>query len=129
MRTAFLALSICMLIGASGARAQQQDVIIRGGWRFDTAKETMVKNTGIVVHGGTFIEVGANLQGRDLSDAKLVDLKDDQFILPGLFAMHGHYNVDLFGKGRVDEEHYIPMIYLANGVTSTWPAGEFDPEG
>src|SRR5205823_8510250 len=84
-------------------RAQQQDVVIRGGWRFDTAKETMVRNTGIVVRDGTFIEVGANLQGRDLSKAKVVDLKDDEYILPGLFDMHGHYNVDLFGKGRVDE--------------------------
>jgi N-acetylglucosamine-6-phosphate deacetylase len=129
VRNSLLFVIALAFLGARAARAQQQDVIIRGGWRFDTAKETMVKNTGIVVRGGMFMEVGANLQGRDLSSAKVIDLKDDQYILPGLFDMHGHYNVDLFGKGRVDEEHYIPMIYLANGVTSTWPAGEFDPEG
>ncbi len=129
IRNSLLTLTAFVLLGASTTRAQEQDVIIRGGWRFNTTTGLMVKNTGIVVRGGTFMEVGANLTGRNLSAAKVIDIKDDQYILPGLFDMHGHYNVDLFGKGRVDEEHYIPMIYLANGVTSTWPAGEFDPEG
>jgi imidazolonepropionase-like amidohydrolase len=30
---------------------------------------------------------------------------------------------------RSDEYTYNPLIFLANGVTSTFPAGEYDPEG
>ena len=40
------------------------------------------------------------------------------------------YGVDLFGEGRVDEYTVNPLLFLANGVTSTcFPAGEVDPEG
>jgi imidazolonepropionase-like amidohydrolase len=59
-------------------------------------------------------------------------LDRDQTILPGLFDLHAHYAVDLFGGrggGRVDEYTANPLIFLANGVTSTFPAGEVDPEG
>jgi imidazolonepropionase-like amidohydrolase len=50
-------------------------------------------------------------------------------VLPGLFDLHAHYAIDLFGEGRVDEYEVNPVIFLANGVTSTFPAGEVDPEG
>jgi imidazolonepropionase-like amidohydrolase len=33
------------------------------------------------------------------------------------------------GGVRSDEYTYNPLIFLANGVTSTFPAGEYDPEG
>src|SRR5262249_2766011 len=74
-------------------------------------------------------EVGANLTGRDLSKARVIDLDDTATILPGMFDLHAHHNMNLVGGGRVDEFVYNPIIYLANGVTSTWPAGEFNPEG
>jgi imidazolonepropionase-like amidohydrolase len=47
--------------------------------------------------------------------------------MPGLFDLHAHYAVDLFGEGRVDEYRVNPVLFLANGVTSTFPAGEVDP--
>jgi len=46
-----------------------------------------------------------------------------------LFDLHAHYAVDLFGAGRVDEYTANPLIFLGNGITSTFPAGEVDPEG
>jgi imidazolonepropionase-like amidohydrolase len=104
-------------------------VVIRGGWLFTGIADARVRNTGIVVANGKFAEVGANLSGRDLSKARVIDLDDNATILPGLFDLHAHYNVRLFAGGRVDEFTYNPLIFLANGVTSTWPAGEFDPEG
>ncbi len=42
--------------------------------------------------------------------------------------MHAHYNLDLIDKGRVEEVVYNGIVFLANGVTTTWSAGEFYPE-
>jgi imidazolonepropionase-like amidohydrolase len=106
-----------------------QEIVIRGGWLFTGTGDARVRNTGIVVRNGKFLEVGADLTGRDLSQAQVIALGDDVTILPGMFDMHAHHNMALVGGGRVDEFNYNPIIWLANGVTSTWPAGEFNPEG
>jgi imidazolonepropionase-like amidohydrolase len=108
---------------------QPGDVIVRGGWLFDSIRDDVRRNSGIVVRNGDFLEVDANLAGRDLGSARVVDLADDEYILPGLIDLHAHYAVDLFGAGRVDEYTVNPLLFLANGVTSTFPAGEVDPEG
>lgn len=108
---------------------QPGDIILRGGWLFDSIRDGVRRNTGIVVRNGEFLEVDANLAGRDLGAARVVNLADDEYILPGLFDLHAHYAVDLFGAGRVDEYTVNPLLFLANGVTSTFPAGEVDPEG
>jgi len=106
-----------------------QEIVIRGGWLFDGVSDTRVRNTGIVIRNGKFFEVNANLTGRDLSQARVITLTDDMTILPGMFDLHAHHNMALVGAWRVDEFTYNPIIWLANGVTSTWPAGEFNPEG
>jgi len=108
---------------------QAGDIILTGGQLFDSVRGTLVPNTAIVVRQGIFLEVGASLAGRETSAATLVRLADDETILPGLFDLHAHYAIDLFGEGRVDEYTINPIIFLANGVTSTFPAGEVDPEG
>lgn len=105
------------------------DIVFVGGQRFDTVREAMVPNTGIVVRSGMLLEVDAKLAGRDTSAARLVQLTADQFVLPGLFDLHAHYAIDLFNAGRVDEFTVNPVVFLGNGVTSTFPAGEVDPEG
>jgi imidazolonepropionase-like amidohydrolase len=108
---------------------QAGDVLITGGQLFDGTRDTLVPNTGIVVRRGIFLEVGANLAGRDTSAATVVALAPDETVLPGLFDLHAHYAIDLFGEGRVDEYTVNPLIFLANGVTSTFPGGEVDPDG
>ena len=105
------------------------DVVVRGGWLFDSLRDGVRRNSGIVIRNGILLEVDANLAGRDLTAARVVDVPDDNYILPGLFDLHAHYAVDLFGEGRVDEYTVNPLLFLANGVTSTFPAGEVDPEG
>jgi imidazolonepropionase-like amidohydrolase len=105
------------------------DIVITGGRLFDAVGDTVRPNTGIVIRRGVLMEVGANLNGRDLSAAQVIRLADDETVMPGLFDLHAHYAVDLFGAGRVDEYTANPLIFLANGVTSTFPAGEVDPEG
>ena len=108
---------------------QAGDLVITGGQLFDSVRDTTAPNTGLVIRNGVLLEVGTTLAGRDLSAATIVRLTNDEYILPGLFDLHAHYAVDLFGEGRVDEYTANPLVFLANGVTSTFPAGEVDPEG
>jgi imidazolonepropionase-like amidohydrolase len=105
-------------------------VIIRGGWIFTAASDTVERNRGIFVRAGKILVTNGDMAGEDTAGAHVVTLSDDEYVLPGFFDMHAHYNMTL-GEGgiRQDEYTYNPLIFLANGVTSTFPAGEYDPEG
>ena len=54
---------------------QAGDIVITGGQLFDSVRDTLAPNTGIVVRRGIFLEVGANLTGRDTSAATVVQLE------------------------------------------------------
>jgi imidazolonepropionase-like amidohydrolase len=105
------------------------DTVIIGGSIFTGLGDTMAPNTGIVVRSGIFQSVGINLTNVDLTGANVIRLTNTDYIIPGLFDLHAHYAMDLFGQQRVDEYTVNPVVFLANGVTSTFPAGEVDPEG
>jgi len=129
-----IALALACTAAAGGAAAptqalQRGDIVITGGSLFDGIRDDIVPNTGILVRSGIFLEVGADFAARDLSAATVIRLADDEYVLPGLFDLHAHYAVDLFGEGRVDEYVANPLVFLGNGVTTTFPAGEVDPEG
>ncbi|MGH7501179.1 MAG: amidohydrolase family protein [Longimicrobiales bacterium] len=105
------------------------DIVLRGGWLFDATGDARQRNTGIVIRNGALFAVGADLRRADLSVARVIDVAEQETVVPGFFDLHAHYAVDLFGEGRVDEYEVNPVVFLANGVTSTFPAGEVDPEG
>ena len=122
-----------LLILALSAVAQwseppAEEIIVRGGWLFDGVSDTRRQNTGIVIRDGKFAEVDANLQEQVLGAANVIDLTDADTILPGMIDLHAHYNFDLVDVGRTEEVIYNGIIFLANGVTSTWSAGEYYPE-
>ncbi len=113
---------------AQWADPEPGELIIRGGWLFDSVQDTRRRNTGIVIRDGKIVEVDADVQQRILSAANVVELQDSETILPGMIDLHAHYNLDLVDVGRVEEVVYNGIIFLANGVTSTWSAGEYYPE-
>jgi imidazolonepropionase-like amidohydrolase len=119
--TLLLIVSFCVVTHAQ----QNADLIITGGHYFDVETGTMVPNTGIAVAGERFLGVG--IAPKDFKAEKTIKLEDDQFVLPGLIDCHAHYNVRLVKKRR-EEYRVMPVIYLANGVTTTFSCGEFDPE-
>ena len=126
--------ALILLLVFSTTYAQWSDppsdeIVIRGGWLFDGISNTRRQNTGIVIRGGKIVEVDADLQGKVLLTAtSVVDLTDSETVLPGMIDLHAHYNFDLVDVGRVEEVVYNGIIFLANGVTSTWSAGEYYPE-
>jgi imidazolonepropionase-like amidohydrolase len=108
--------------------AAAQDVLVRGGWLFDGTGDEVVPNPGIFVRASKFIAVGGHISSFETATTHVIELGEDDYILPGLFDLHAHYAIDLFGEGRVDDTRSYPIIFLANGVTSTYPAGAVDPD-
>ena len=77
---------------------------------------------------GKIIYVDRSLEKDIASTIKIIELSDSETILPGMIDLHAHYNFDFIDQGRVEEVVNNGIIFLANGVTSTWSAGESDPE-
>ena len=105
---------------------QERDLLLTGGWLFAATGDTRVRNPGILVRAGKLLRVGGDLS--IAADADTIRVASDETILPGMFDLHAHYGVDLFGGGRVDETAAYPELFLANGVTATFPAGEHRPD-
>ncbi|OEK06914.1 hypothetical protein BFP71_04465 [Roseivirga misakiensis] len=102
-----------------------QNLYIKGGHYFDTETGAMIENNGIVIRSGKFVSVNQRLDNTE--EYEVVTLSDDQYLLPGIFDLHAHYRVTFDGVRR-DEVEANPVIFLANGVTSTFPGGEIQPE-
>ncbi|WP_425639608.1 amidohydrolase family protein [Algoriphagus yeomjeoni] len=99
-----------------------QNLAIKGGWVFDTPSKTFLKNPGLYVKDGVFVN-----EGESLKDWKTLSFSDEDYILPGLIDLHAHYRVSNGGQA-FDDTVAMPKIFLANGITSTFPAGEIEPE-
>src|SRR5687768_3608509 len=121
---------VASLLTATRPALGQTPVIIRGGWVFTATSDQVVRNRGIFVRGGVFQVVNGDIAPADTQGARVITLADSDYVLPGLIDVHAHYNMTLGPNGvRSDEYRYNPIIFLANGVTSTFPSGEYNPEG
>ena len=119
---------VSALIIASCGSGQSNRIVITGGSLFDSVADHARPNTGIIIENDRIIEVDADLDEADLKKYHVIELGEDEFIIPGMFDLHAHHTVDLFGRGRVDETNYYSTIFLANGVTSVFSCGEMDPD-
>jgi imidazolonepropionase-like amidohydrolase len=124
----FTVLLISSFAQAQEAEKQADQIIIRGGWLFDGISDTRRRNSGIVIQNGKITGVDIKGEQQAQANATIIELEPSETILPGMFDLHAHYNLDLVDKGRVEEVVHNGTIFLANGVTSTWSAGEYYPE-
>ena len=113
---------------AQWSEPSEGQLVIRGGWLFDGLSDELRPNTGIVIRDGKIVDVDADVEQEVLSTANVIELADTDTVLPGMIDLHAHYNLDLVDEGRVEEVVYNGIVFLANGVTSTWSAGEYYPE-
>jgi imidazolonepropionase-like amidohydrolase len=123
-----LVVSLSVLMNAQANEGADARLVIRGGWLFDGISETRRRNVGLVIQNGVITGVDVDGVQEALAGANVIVLADSETLLPGLFDLHAHYNLDLVDKGRVEEVAYNGIIFLANGVTSTWSAGEYYSE-
>ena len=126
-----ITLLVCLtpaLVRAQATETEAGLLLIRGGWLFDGISNTRRRNSGIVIRGSKIAALDVTADQRNFAHATVIELAESETILPGLIDLHAHYNLDLVDKGRVEEVVNNGIIFLANGVTSTWSAGEFYPE-
>lgn len=123
-----LVASIPVLAPAYADEMKKDLLVVKGGWLFDGISDTRRRNSGIVIQSGKITAVDVDLDEQALAGARIIKLADTETILPGMIDLHAHYNLDLVDNGRVEEVAYNGIIFLANGVTSTWSAGEYYPE-
>jgi imidazolonepropionase-like amidohydrolase len=124
---------IALLVLPLSVRAQDDVessdlLVIRGGWLFDGISDARRRNTGIFIRRGKIESIDVEAGQQIPPGARIIDLTDDETVLPGMIDLHAHYNLDFLDKGRVEEVVSNGTIFLANGVTSTWSAGEYYPE-
>ncbi|MYI23090.1 MAG: hypothetical protein F4043_10335, partial [Gammaproteobacteria bacterium] len=112
-----------------GAPAASDVTVVWGGGLFDGTGDAVVPNPGIVMAEGRFRAVDAVAASEAVAaGATVVEVGDGEVILPGMLDLHAHFHLDLLGEGRVDETTVYPALFLANGVTSTFPNGEASPD-
>ena len=125
-----LVATIIFLMLTSMVKAQTDPVYIKGGSYFDVHTEQMVKNEGILVRGGRFYRVGEEPSQEKAGEYETIELSEEEYILPGIVDVHAHYRIDAFGSDKleeIDEFKYNALVYLANGVTSTFANGVYYP--
>ena len=128
---AFLALvaAACSPAGEEAVPASSGVTVVWGGGLFDGTGDAVATNPGIVVADGRFQAVDAVAASEAVAaGAAVVEVAEGEVILPGLIDLHAHFHLDLLGEGRVDETTVYPALFLANGVTSTFPNGEASPD-
>ena len=114
---------------AQNSAMQRQPIVIRGGHLFTGTGDAVIPNRGILIVAGRLMAVDRPITASEMAGARIIDLRETEYVLPGLFDVHAHYNMTLGPRGiRTDEWQYNPLIFLANGVTSTFPAGEYEPD-
>jgi len=116
------------LVLAQWVEGQSDRLVIRGGWLFDSVSDERRPNTGIVIEDGIIVAVDVDAEQQVLSTANVIELAGTDTVLPGMIDLHAHYNMDLVDNGRAEEVVYNGIVFLANGVTATWSAGEYFPE-
>lgn len=120
---------LCFLllsVGATRPAGAQSTTVLRGGKLFDVTDGTVIDNPGLVTRSGKIVARGTT--DLDTTGARTVQLDSSHVVLPGLIDLHAHYAVDFFGEGRVEEREGYPLLFLANGATTTFTAGELQPK-
>tara|TARA_B100000768_G_scaffold33133_1_gene31742 strand:+ start:1816 stop:3270 length:1455 start_codon:yes stop_codon:yes gene_type:complete len=126
--TLFLIFPMPALASDNNGSVDTEPLLIRGGWLFDGISDARRRNSGILVEGGNIIGVDLPSNIPSTMPVQVIELAESETILPGLIDLHAHYNLDLIDQGRAEEVVYNGIVFLANGVTATWSAGEFFPE-
>lgn len=119
MKKNFAFAALLVMLGSH--QVYSQNLLVKGGWVFDTSSKSFQKNSGIYIEDGLFVEEKGARGWEELN------LSDEDYVLPGLIDLHAHYRVSYEGKA-FDDTVAMPKIFLANGITSTFPAGEIEPE-
>lgn len=118
MKTKTLFISLFIGFQLSG-----QNIYIQGGWLFTGLEDDVIENPGLLIQRGKIIAIGNQTPNNEY---EVLNLTSEDYVLPGIIDLHAHYRVEGIETVR-DDTIAMPKIFLANGVTTTFPAGEIEP--
>lgn len=101
-----------------------QNLYITGGSILNVEDGEVLPNPGIQIISGKIFKLG------ELSvfpEYKQLVLEADDYVIPGLIDLHAHYRV-VYKQLAHDDTVVMPKLFLANGITATFPAGEVQPK-
>lgn len=104
--------------------SQSQNLIIKGGWIVLADSNKVVPNHGTLINKGRIESL--NFQSNEES-IKTLELKEDDYILPGFFDLHAHLKI-IYQDIIKEDTIVTPQLYLANGVTTIFTCGDMVPE-
>ncbi len=70
----------------------ENELVIVGGWLFDSVSGERKPNPGIVIRNGKITMVGPASAIESSGIAIITELDSEMTILPGMFDLHAHYN-------------------------------------
>ena len=117
------AVGLLLLALLGGLPSHASDLYVVGGNIFTGLSDSLEPNDGLLIRNGRIVTVGEIAVA---DGVERLQLDDDDTIIPGLVDLHAHYKIYVDGNRR-DETVANPVIYLANGVTTTFTAGELNP--
>ena len=79
------------------------DLVLVGGQLFEGTSDATRSNLGILVRNGVILALGIDPDPATPASVTVHRLEETQTILLGLFDLHAHYAIDLFGEGWIDE--------------------------
>ncbi len=115
--------SVILIVILGSFSLKAQNLFLKGGWRFTSVSNDVEKNEGLFIRNGKIFSLDED-NGNWSYDT--LTLGEEDYILPGMIDLHAHYRVQFDGK-VYDDTLAQPLIFLANGVTATFPAGEIEP--
>src|SRR6476469_8413777 len=71
--------------GPNGVVWPQPKVVIRGGWLFTSTANNVIRNRGMLIVAGRLLAVDRAVTPAETAGARVIDLRDDQYVLPGIF--------------------------------------------
>jgi adenine deaminase len=78
-----------LLVMAQWSEGQEGQLVIRGGWLFDSVSDERRRNTGIVIKDGRIVAVDADVEQQVLTAANVIDLADTDTVLSGMIDLVG----------------------------------------
>jgi len=127
------ALLLCLILYVSSASAQTRRIkppaehlIFKCKALINPATGTILENAFIETNAGRILRTGKSAELTGSEGARIIDYSD-KYVIPGLIDTHGHLYAGV--TVRPTTSPFVPVFYLAAGVTSVGDPGSMDPGG
>jgi imidazolonepropionase-like amidohydrolase len=115
----FFLLAVFLTAIASVVTAQESTLAFTHVNVIDATGAPVRADMTVIIQGKQILQIGKSGEIAVPKTARVVDGRD-KYLIPGLWDMHVH---EIFGEWLPEDEKIIPLLFVANGVTSVRDMG------